>query len=54
MRILILNGSPKRKKSDTMHITRDFVQGMGDAAPQEVNVIDIADSGDVKKRVVIV
>ena len=28
MRILVLNGSPKRDASDTMHITRAFLAGM--------------------------
>ncbi len=43
MKILILNGSPKREKSDTMHITRAFLEGMRDAAPQETHVIDVID-----------
>jgi len=44
MKILVLNGSPKREKSDTMHVTRAFLEGMRDAAPQEVHVIDVIDS----------
>ena len=43
MKTLVLNGSPKRDKSDTMHITRAFLEGMRDAAPQEINVIDVID-----------
>ena len=43
MKILVLNGSPKRKKSDTMHITRAFLDGMKEAAPQEVHIVDIID-----------
>ena len=43
MKILVLNGSPKRDKSDTMHITRTFLEGMCDAAPQEIHEIDVID-----------
>ena len=43
MKILVLNGSPKRDKSDTMHITRAFLQGMNDAEPQEITVIHVID-----------
>lgn len=42
MKTLVLNGSPKRKKSDTMYITRAFLDGMSSAAPQEVRTVDIA------------
>ena len=43
MKILVLNGSPKREHSDTMHITRAFLEGMRDASPQEIHVIDVID-----------
>ncbi len=43
MKILVLNGSPKREKSDTMHITRAFLKGMNEAAKQETHRIDVAD-----------
>ena len=43
MKILTLNGSPKGEKSDTMRITRAFLEGMQDAAPQEIHVIDVMD-----------
>ena len=41
MKILVLNGSPKRDKSDTMHITRAFLDGMKEAAPQDIYIIHI-------------
>ena len=43
MKILVLNGSPKRDKSDTMHITRAFLEGMQETATQEIHVIDVID-----------
>ena len=43
MRILILNGSPKRDQSDTMHITRAFIEGMQEAATQEVTTVHVVD-----------
>ena len=43
MKILVLNGSPKRDQSDTMHITRAFLDGMNDAAPQEIEAIHVID-----------
>lgn len=43
MRILVFNGSPKKDQSDTMHITRAFLEGMQEAAPQEVRIIDVID-----------
>lgn len=43
MKILVLNGSPKRDKSDTMHITRAFLNGMKEAAPQDIHIIHTVD-----------
>ena len=43
MKILVLNGSPKRDKSDTMHITRAFMEGMQQAGGQEVEIINAVD-----------
>ena len=43
MKILVLNGSPKRDKSDTMHITRAFLEGMQQACGQEVEIINAVD-----------
>ena len=43
MKIIVLNGSPKRAHSDTMHITRAFLEGMKEAAPQDVHVIHTVD-----------
>ncbi|MBO4914835.1 MAG: flavodoxin family protein [Oscillospiraceae bacterium] len=43
MKILVLNGSPKREHSDTMHLTRAFLDGMNETAPQEVHTIHVID-----------
>ena len=43
MKILVLNGSPKREKSDTIQITRAFLEGMKDAAAQEIRIIHVID-----------
>ena len=43
MKILVLNGSPKRDQSDTMHITRAFLAGMAEGAELETEVIHVID-----------
>ena len=43
MKILVLNGSPKREQSDTMHITRAFLEGMKEAARQDIHIIHVID-----------
>jgi putative NADPH-quinone reductase len=43
MKVLVLNGSPKRDKSDTMHVTRAFLEGMAEAGAQEVRVVHVID-----------
>ena len=44
MKILVLNGSPK-KKSDTFRLTEAFLKGMAREGSHEVNVIDVIDKG---------
>ena len=43
MKILVFNGSPKKEKSDTMHITRAFLAGMKVTAAQKIHTIDVID-----------
>ena len=40
MNILVLNGSPKAK-SDTMHLTRNFLEGIQAAADAQVTIVDV-------------
>ncbi len=43
MKIVVLNGSPKRDSSDTMHITRSFLEGMEETAEQDIHIIHSID-----------
>ncbi|MDO5111614.1 MAG: flavodoxin family protein [Clostridia bacterium] len=42
-RILILNGSPKRDESDTMHLTRAFLAGLREVADAEETLLHVID-----------
>ncbi len=43
MKISVFNASPKRGASDTMHITRAFLEGMAQVAQNDVKVINLYD-----------
>ena len=44
MKILVLNVSPKRDRSDTMHMTRAFLKGMDSFCQNEIKIIHVIDS----------
>lgn len=43
MKILVLNGSPKKEKSDTLNITKAFLDGMKNASRQEIKILNVID-----------
>ena len=43
MKIMVLNGSPKGDKSDTLHLTRAFLDGMREASAQEAHILHVTD-----------
>ncbi len=42
-KILVFNGSPKGDRSDTMHITRAFLEGMKGAGEYDIHIINVID-----------
>ena len=43
MKILLFNGSPKKEKSDTLHVARAFLDGMQEVAVQEIREVNVID-----------
>lgn len=43
MKTLVFNGSPKRDKSDTLRITRTFLEGMKEVSEQEITTLHVID-----------
>lgn len=43
MKIMVLNGSPKRDRSDCMHVTRAFLEGMNSILENDVHTLHVID-----------
>ena len=41
MKVLVLNGSPKGERSNTLQLTRSFLAGMERAAPVQVEILPV-------------
>ncbi len=41
MKIMILNGSPKQDASDTMHMTRAFVEGINETSENAIHTMAV-------------
>ena len=41
MKIMLINGSPKGESSDTLHMTRAFLEGMNSVAANDVQTVDV-------------
>ena len=47
MKILILNGSPKDRKSNTMNLTNAFITGMEHVQKNNIEIVDVINK-DIK------
>ena len=43
MKVMVFNGSPKRDASDTMHLTRAFLDGLRDATEVDAHILHVID-----------
>ena len=43
MKILVLNGSPKKENSDTLHMTNAFLKGMNEVGDNDIKIIHVID-----------